>query len=109
MDVTGGIKLEKVNNTNFHAWKQEMQFVLSLRQLYDFVNDDPPTMDADNYPEWCKNDRKAVARIGLSLSDEHLEHVQGVHSAKEMWQCILNSFERHTLFNKLAALAAPGK
>ncbi len=60
-------------------------------------------MDADNNREWCKNDRKAAPRISLSLSDEHLEHVQGVHSAKEIWQCILNIFERHTLLKNLAA------
>ncbi len=60
-------------------------------------------MDVDNYREWCKNDRKAAALIGLSLSDEHPEHFQEVHSAKDMWQCILNIFERHTMLNKLAA------
>ncbi len=56
MEVTGGIKLEKLNNTNFHAWKQKIQLVLSLRELDDFIDDDPPAMDADNYREWCKND-----------------------------------------------------
>ncbi len=76
MDVTGGIKLKKLNNTNFHAWKQKIQLVLSLRELDNFINDDPSAMDADNYREWCKNDRKAAALIGLSLSDEHLEHVR---------------------------------
>ncbi len=65
MEFTGGIKLEKLNNTNFHAWKQKIQLVLSLRELEDFINDDPPAMDADNYREWCKNDRKAAALICL--------------------------------------------
>lgn len=52
---------------------------------------------------WRKGDRKARAIIGLSRSDEHLEHVRDVSSAKEMWQVILNVFERHTSLNKLSA------
>lgn len=50
-----------------------------------------------------KNDRKARAVIGLSLSDEHLEHVRDVKTAREMWQALLSVFERHTLLNKLSA------
>ena len=41
--------------------------------------------------------------IGLSLSDEHLSHVKDATSAKHMWTCIKDLFERHTLLNKLAA------
>lgn len=52
---------------------------------------------------WVKNDRKARAVIGLLLSDEHLKHVHGLQTAKEMWQALLNVFERHTLLNKLSA------
>ncbi len=47
------------------------------------------------YRESCKNDQKAAALVGLSLSDERFDHVQGVHSAKEMRQCILDIFEQH--------------
>ena len=33
-------------------------------------------------PKWMKGDRKARAIIGLSLSDEDLEHVRDVETAK---------------------------
>ena len=54
-------------------------------------------------PKWMKGDRKARAIIGLSLSDEHLEHVRDVETAKEMRCAIVNVFKRHTLLNKLSA------
>ena len=57
----------------------------------------------DGLSEWKKNDRKARAIIGLSISDEHLEHVCDVETAKEMWRAIVDVFERHTLLNKLSA------
>lgn len=41
--------------------------------------------------------------IVISLSDAHLNHVEGVKTACEMWRSILDIFERHTLLNKLTA------
>ncbi|NEO95121.1 MAG: hypothetical protein F6K56_34975, partial [Moorea sp. SIO3G5] len=37
---------------------------------------------------WKKKDAKAQALIGLTLSDELLENVREVSTAKEMWQAI---------------------
>ncbi len=45
----------------------------------------------------------AQAIIGLTLSDDILENLREVKTAKEMWQAIKNVFERHTLLNKFAA------
>ncbi len=72
------IKVDKFINSNFHALKQKIQLVLSLRELDDYIQDDPPIDDAEVYRDWCKYDRKAMAVIGISLSDEHLEHVRDV-------------------------------
>ena len=55
------------------------------------------------YEAWEEKDAKALAVIGLTLSDELLENVCEVNSAKEMWAAVRNVFERHTLFNKLSA------
>lgn len=54
------------------------------------------------FKAWCLADRKARSLIVLSLSDEHLEHVQTAATAKEMWVIILHTFERHTLLHELA-------
>ena len=99
---TSSTRIEKLNDSNFHAWKQKIVLLLALKDLDDLIEDDPPT-DKTELTRWLKNDRKARAVIGLSLSDEHLEHVRDVESAKEMWQTIMNVFERHTLLNKLSA------
>ena len=91
-----------MNDPNFHAWKQKIVLILSLKDLDEFIEDDPPT-EKSELCKWTKSDRKARAIIGLSLSDEHLEHVRDVETAKEMWTAIKNVFERHTLLNKLSA------
>ncbi len=93
-------KIDKLNTTNFHAWKQKIKHLLALKDLVDFIIDDiPQTFDVS----WSKKDAKAQAIIGLSLSDEMLENVREATSAKDMWNTICNVFERHTLLNKLAA------
>ena len=113
-------KIEKLNDSNYHFWKQKIVLFLALKELDDLIEDDPPTETAvtDDSTEkdksdastetvefsiWKKRDRKARAIIGLSLSDEHLEHVRDVTTAKEMWKAITDVFERHTLLNKLSA------
>ena len=101
-DFGGSTKIEKLNDSNFHAWKQKIVLLLALKDLDDFIEDDPP-LDKSELTKWVKGDRKARAIIGLSLSDEHLEHVRDVETAKEMWAAIVNVFERHTLLNKLSA------
>ncbi len=82
---------------------EDSAFSVTVRGLDTFIEKEAPAEDADVYRYRNMSDRKAKAIIGLSQSDEHLEHVSGVATAKEMWQSLLNSFERHTLLNKLAA------
>ena len=100
-DFGGSSKIEKLNDSNFYVWKERIVHILALKDLDAFI-EDLPTEDIGS-AVWKKNDRKARAIIGLSLSDEHLEHVRDVKTAREMWNVILNVFERHTLLNKLSA------
>ena len=36
------VRIEKLNDTNFHAWKRKIQHVLALRDLDDYIHDDGP-------------------------------------------------------------------
>ena len=99
---SGHIRIDQVDHGNYHAWKIQIQHLLNLKGLEDFIVDDPPS-DPELLKIWKKMDGKAQATIGLSLSDDMLENVRDVSSAKEMWSSIKNVFERHTLLNKLSA------
>ena len=86
-------------------WKQKIQLLLALRDVDEYIVEGrvPSEERAEERKKWIRGDSKAKALIGLSLSDEHLEHVRDVDTAHEMWDAIVNVFERHTLLNKLAA------
>eukprot|EP00171_Calliarthron_tuberculosum_P002491 IDg2491t1 len=77
----GGIKVEKLNETNFHTWKTRIKLLLSVRELKAHIEEDSPERDASSYPKF----------------------VCEFETANEMWTTIINIFERHTLLNKLAA------
>ena len=99
---SSSVRIEKLNDSNYHAWKRKIQLVLALRDLDEYIDSDRPAGEKEQ-KAWDRGDRKAQAVIGLALSDEHLEHVAQASTAKEMWKAITNVFERHTLLNKLAA------
>lgn len=65
---------------------------------------EPPKLHSniDKYKLWLRAGRKARAIIGLSLSNDELEHVQESEAAKEIWQAILKVFRRHSFLSKLA-------
>jgi hypothetical protein len=103
-DAVGGrLKVEKLNETSFRSWKHKIQLLLALKDLDEHIEEDLPELDASEFAIWRRCDKKAMACIGLSLSDALLENVREASSAKEMWTSILNVFERHTLLNKLSA------
>ena len=84
--------------------KHKIQLLLALRDVDQYVFDDiPENATSDERRKWIRGDAKAKAVIGLTLSDDYLQHVLGYSSAKETWEAILNVFERHNLLNKRAA------
>ena len=99
-------RIEKLNNSNYFSWKIRIQHLLTLKDLENFLEDDPPSSEEPNsgtIASWYKKDKKAQAVIGLNLSNDLLENVRDVTTTKERWNAIKNVFERHTLLNKLSA------
>jgi hypothetical protein len=93
----------KLNKTSFHAWKHKIPLLLALIDLDEHIEEDPSKRDADEFATWRRRDKKAMACIGLSLSNALLDNVREASSAKEMWTSTINLFERHTLLDKLSA------
>ena len=102
MDSFSDIKIEKLGEDNFHVWKQKVELLLALKDLDDHLTSTRPT-DEDELSKWKKQDAKARAIIGLTVSDEHLDHVRDTDSAADMWNAICDVFQRKTLLNRINA------
>lgn len=105
MESSSGIcKFDRLTGDNFDSWKQKVQWVLSYTKLEACI-DPKHTIPAD--PEggaaYSRKYRKAMAVIGLSLSDAHRCYVNYATGASAMWRSLLDIYERHTLLNQLTA------
>jgi hypothetical protein len=104
--VLADSKIDKLTAGNYHTWRQKIELVLAFCELDEVVFNTGSTntlQDAAAIAEFRKKDAKAKTMIGLTLCDEHLEHVRGANSAAEMWLAIKNVFQRTSLLKKLAA------
>ena len=99
----GMFKVEKLNDSNFHYWKQQVEYALALKELSDYIlptSDRPSPADA---AKATRDDAKAKAVIGMTLGKDHAELVKDCKTAHESWTTILELFQRKTLLNKLMA------
>jgi Domain of unknown function (DUF4219) len=42
METSGGFKIDKLNDTNYHTWKLKIELLLALRDLWEVVFETPP-------------------------------------------------------------------
>ncbi len=40
---SNSMKIETLNDSNYHSWKIRIQHVLALKDLEEFLEEDPPT------------------------------------------------------------------
>ena len=66
--------------------KAKGTILLALKDVDHHVieSEVPGVSDCDDRRTWLRGDNKAKAIIGLSLSDEHLEHVRDCETSKQM-------------------------
>jgi len=104
----GGIKIDKLTETNFHEWRQRIKMILALRDLDDILDEDGKPTDAEDreMAVWKRRDTKASAIIGLTLGSEQLEHVSGCKTTVEMWSTLQGVFQRKSSMNKMKARRA---
>ncbi len=104
--TSAGIRIEKLNEINFHSWKQKIEPFLGHREVDDMIDTilcPPRPTDLEELEKWVRKDKTARMTIGLTLSDEMLKNVSHTETALEMWEEMCNVHQRHTLLNMLAA------
>lgn len=75
--------IEKLNDSNYHSWKQKIFHLLVLKDLGGHIEGNRPEKEEDQ-PAWDASDAKAQAFIALTLSDQLLENVRdvGIYSGR---------------------------
>jgi CHAD domain-containing protein len=72
---------EKLNETNYYVWKQKMEMILQIRDLWEVVKSGVSSGDQQG----SQKSLKAKAIIGLTLADSQLVHIRNAKTAQEAW------------------------
>ena len=71
--------IDKLNGSNYHAWKFKIQMVLIDKDIWDVIDgsEEEPMAESSVAASgaWNKKDKKALATICLSVTDSELVYV----------------------------------
>ncbi len=93
---SAGIRIEKLNEINFHSWKQKIELVLGHREVDEIIDPllQPPRIeDQDEILKWVRRDKTARMTISLILSDEMLKN--GSHTITVGDRYLRDAISRH--------------
>ena len=89
---TDGMKIEKLNGSNYQSWKFNVKLVLMQKELFGIIDGTdiaPREDDTDAIKrKWKIRSDKAYSLIALSLETSLQIHVVGTTYAKEAWDII---------------------
>lgn len=77
--------------------------MLTDQDLFDIVEKDKPTVEAD-IAAWTKRDSIVRVRIGLSVKDDELIHIRSAETAKVAWEALKDYHQKATLTSKVLLL-----
>ena len=100
-------KTDRLNTQNYSIWSVKMHNLLVMKGLWSTIKNPRPEPSDSNKAELIKfddKDERAVSFIMLSIDESHYNVVQGLSTAREIWDCLKDLFQAKTE-TRLAALA----
>lgn len=96
------VSLEKLGipqfeGKNFDSWIFRPETLLDYHEVRECIQRKP----ADTEVEFAKKDKKAKAIIIQCMSDQYLEYVKDKTTAYDMWQSLVNGFQRKGIASQL--------
>lgn len=93
----------KLSSTNYLIWRNNILPIFTYQKLLPHLNGTsttPPAIitvaekEAPNPAavEWAKSDQRAVILLQSSLTEEAATEVLGLHTAREIWVALENSY-----------------
>jgi len=76
--------IEKLTDTNYESWKIQMRSVLVVNDLWGYVSGEIAPTEASQ-AEWKQKDRKTLALITLSRSQNQITHIKKAETSAEAW------------------------
>src|SRR5215831_9846965 len=93
--------IRKLDETNYFAWAFEIEMLLRSKDLFEHCSISTEEkfqkeiMDDDKHGEvikWISDDSKAIAMIGLNVSQKYFSTIKNCSSCKEVWISLKKHF-----------------
>ena len=88
----GGFPLTRLNDSNYKTWAVKDEMLLRREGIWQFVNNNPAQFDEEQE----RDHEKALRTLVLSIEDNQLIHIQGLTTAKAVWDRLKNIYIRET-------------
>ena len=82
----GGLILTRLNDRNYKTWAVKAEMLLRREGLWLFVNNPPAQFDEEQE----RDHEKALSTLILSIDDDQVIHIQGLTTAKAVWDRLRN-------------------
>jgi len=95
--------IEKLDGTNFQAWKFKIKMVLIDKELWAYVDGDKKTAptNAEQLAIWQSKDQRALSTICLSVKDTELVHLVACDTSAKAWKKLHDVHEDKGLARRL--------
>uniref|UniRef100_A0A2D4H6Y3 DUF4219 domain-containing protein n=1 Tax=Micrurus lemniscatus lemniscatus TaxID=129467 RepID=A0A2D4H6Y3_MICLE len=86
--------INRLDGTNYVSWSMKCNLLLRKDGLWTVVNNPP---DVTTWDPLNDEDKKKIAKIGLTLSDQQLVHIRGEESAAKCWDILKKIYVRDSV------------
>ena len=91
-------KIEKLDSHNYHAWKRDMEMLLTLKDMWEDMHEArPPPGDERNV--WNKLQKHTLALIHLSCSREAAAMIAEATTGKDAWTILNDTYASTNIQN----------
>jgi len=102
--------IPKLNSTNYLEWKRDIWMILTMKDLWDFLQQDrPPAAFTERLQLWLRDQRKVLTVIHLHCEREQQLFIAETDTANDAWEFLAEKYASADLAHVLKVEDAFGK
>lgn len=102
-DAKSGFKIQKLNGSNYMAWKFEMKMLLINLNLWKYVNNAIPE-EKNRTEEYLRKNDEALSTIALCCERSQHSIIRQYSFAREAWSALSKEHSQQTVMAKIDLL-----
>ena len=93
---SNNFRVEKLNDSNFHAWKKKILLLLASKDLDEIIQDEEPELKDSKFKVWRRRDKKHKLVLTLHYQIQCLKTFVNVKQPKRCGRPFVMSSKTHS-------------